>query len=346
MHIKSTRRSTDNYTLFNATEGNTMTLIRNHVRAIDNSDDELLKVYLDAAIDYMENMSDRLLGVHDVEFLIDKDESKYLMSAPIDSVTSVGPLFYNAKDPDDESPHELKYTMITEDALDTGVEYTLGDDDDFGVGREYEVGTTTHSKSLNLVFNVSVIDTTIDGLNVDQVNFQVQKQASDGTWTASVLTVTGASMITIKAATANGDTSAFSLSSLPAGKYRIEAQAVNSPGQGETKLGDPEYDYFNITNGRDFKNLVDTNSYPIYIDIRKGLDVDEVEEDGTDFNKHFWKLHLTAGTALDTLPAQYKQAALLLIGHYYNMREAEVIGGISVEIKEGVRRLMASVRKY
>lgn len=346
MHIKSTRRSTDNYTLFNATEGNAMTLIRNHVRAIDNSDDELLKVYLDAAIDYMENMSDRLLGIHDVELLIDKDESQYLMSAPIDSVTSVGPLFYNAKDPDDESPHELKYTMITEDALDTGVEFTLGDDPDFGIGREYEVGETTHGSNINLIFNASVVDTVIDGENVDQVNFKVQKQASDGTWTATVKNTSGANVTTVKAATANGDTTAMNLGLLPVGKYRVEAQAINSPGQGQTSLGDPEYDYFNITNGRDFKNLVDTKSYPIYIDIRKGLDVDEVEENGTDFNKHFWKLHLTAGTALDTLPAQYKQAALLLIGHYYNMREAEVIGGISVEIKEGVRRLMASVRKY
>ena len=167
MRVEATRQSSETvYDLF-TNEETAKPLLRSHVRAIDNSEDDLLLIYLEAAVDYMQNLSDRLLGVHDVTVYIDKDESKRgpVTFSGVQNVTSVGPLFYNAKDPDDESPFSLDYKMIGDDAIDTDVEYTYGDDDDYGVGREYQVGTTGHGATFNLVFNVSVIDTTIDNLD-------------------------------------------------------------------------------------------------------------------------------------------------------------------------------------
>ena len=342
MHIKSTRRSTDNYTLFNATEGNAMTLIRNHVRAIDNSDDELLKVYLDAAIDYMENMSDRLLGIHDVELLIDKDESKYLMSAPIDNVIDVDALYFRAKDPDETTPFAENYELISKAAKNTTEDYIFGDDDEWNEGRVLKVGA---SGSVNVVmsYHVDVIDTNLGDGNIDSVLFLVEQKQNDGSY-VSARKKDGTNVAS--RLVEENSTVSHTLGQLGGGIYRVRAQAQNGEQSGAVRIGDVQYRYISISDGTDFQNLIDTLSYPIYIDIRKGLDVDEVSKKGSDYNKHFWKMKLEAGTALDTLPAQYKQAALLLIGHYYNMREAEVIGGISVEIKEGVRRLMASVRKY
>jgi len=348
MRVEATRQSSETvYDLF-TNEETAKPLLRSHVRAIDDSEDDLLLIYLEAAVDYMQNLSDRLLGVHDVTVYIDKDESKRgpVTFSGVQNVTSVGPLFYNAKDPDDESPFSLGYKMIGEDAIDTDVDYTYGDDDDYGVGREYEVSTTSHGVTFNLVFNVSVIDTTIDNLNVDQVRFIVQRQDSDGTWSNGILNTAGATVQATKIVDANGDSTALSFTNLAAGNYRVEAQAVNNPGPSQTYIGEKQYDYFNVHNGRDFDNQIVTSSYPIWIDIHNGCDHKQVDDNGTDYNRDFWKLHLTAGTPFESLPKQYKQAALLLVGHYYNMREAENIGGITTELKEGVRRLIQSVRQF
>ena len=73
---------------------------------------------------------------------------------------------------------------------------------------------------------------------------------------------------------------------------------------------------------------------------------EKVQDSDSRFTKGFVKIECDAGKALDSLPKQYKQAALLLVGHYYNMREAEAVGGITMELKEGVQRLMASARLY
>jgi hypothetical protein len=45
-------------------------------------------------------------------------------------------------------------------------------------------------------------------------------------------------------------------------------------------------------------------------------------------------------------PLQVLEAILLLVGHYYNQREAEHIGGITSTVKEGVDRLLISAKKY
>ena len=348
MRVEATRQSAENvYDLFGG-EHLAKPLLRSHVRAIDSSEDDLLLIYLEAAVDYMQNLSDRLLGAHDVIVYIDKYESKVgaVTFSGVQNVTGVGPLFYNSKDPDDKTPFGLQYKLIGEDAVDTGVTYTLGDDTTFGVGQEFEISTTSFGLTVSRSFNVTAINTTIAGQNVDGVRFTAQKQASDGTFTATIEKVDGTRPTTSMLVSSNGTSSALNLGLLPGGNYRYEAQALNNPGQAETKLGDPQYHYFNIHDGRDFDNQIVTTSYPIWIDIHEGCEQQDVVDNGADYDRDFWKLHLTAGTAFLNLPKQYKQAALLLVGHYYNMREAENIGGITTELKEGVRRLISSVRQY
>lgn len=188
-----------------------MALMRNHVRAIDNSDDDLLKVYLDAALDYMQSLTDRLLGSHTVVALVDYDELKYRI--------------------------EL-----------TGVN-----------------------------------DITTDGITV-------KYRKEDGTFSGDI-------------------------------------------------TSDSDGDYIS-----DLKYLIVDDIYPPYIYFENLQD--KVSATDSEFVKGYVKLEMTAGKDLASLPRQYKQAALLLVGHYYNQREAENIGGIVMEVKEGVHRLMQSVRQF
>ncbi len=217
MNISVTRQSVASTTLFAAAEADALTLLRNHVRAIDNSDDELLKIYLDAAFDYMQTMSDRLLGSHDVRVYVDYSE------------------------------------------LSRGI-----------------------------------ILPTVNGVSDD---FKVFYRKEDGTYSDDIL-----SAETGDPASANAD-----------------------------YLADLEY-------------VIIKDQYPPYLFFKNLTEL--VNNKDTQFAKGYLKITCTAGTTLSSLPMQYKQAALLLVGHYYNMREAENIGGITMEIKEGVRRLMASVRQY
>ena len=344
MIIKHTRRSTDSHTLFDAVEANTLTLLRNHVRAIDNSDDDLLKVYLDAAIDYMQTLTNRLLGSHDVTILIDKDESSRLLSAPIDNVTSLGGLYYLSKDPDDVSPFALTYSVISEEAQHTGNSYIFGNDADWNNGKEYTISESLHDVNVVLTYNVSAIGQDLGDGTIDQVRFIPQTQGRDGAYTNGIQTSSGVS-VNLKTITSNG-TETHVFGRLPAGKYRVQAQAMSGTGQGATYIGPTREKYFIVNDGFDFDNHIDTDAYPIHLDLSNGLSHDQVSSNGTDYNTNFWKMTLVAGLPLASLPAQYKQAALLLIGHYYNMREAEAIGGITMELKEGVQRLMSSARLY
>jgi len=212
MNIKVTRSSLTSTELFAAAEADALALMRNHVRAIDDSDDDLLKVYLDAAIDYMQSLTDRLLGTHSVEVLVDYDEL--------------------------EHPVELA-----------------------GVN------------------------------NIDGATITVKYRLADGTLSTDVT-----------------DDS-------------------------------PSTDYL-----ADLKYIVIEDIYPAYIYFENFRDL--VSDTATEYKKGYVKVSFTAGVALSSAPLQYKQAALLLVGHYYNMREAEAIGGITMELKEGVQRLMASARQY
>jgi rod shape determining protein RodA len=59
-----------------------------------------------------------------------------------------------------------------------------------------------------------------------------------------------------------------------------------------------------------------------------------------------YRITLAGGDNVKDLPRQYRQAMLLLVGHYDSQREAEYIGGLTTEIKEGVQRLLATVKVY
>ena len=197
--------------MFAGGEAAALLLLRNHVRAIDDSDDDLIKIYLDAALDYMQSLTDRLLGVHDVTVLVDYDELE----------------------------HRIELTGIND------------------------------------------ITSTIP---------TVKYRKEDGSYSTDIIA---------------GDAS----------------------------------DHIS-----DLKYLMITDAYPpyFYFDNLR----DKISDVDSEFTKGIVKIEFDAGVALDSVPKQYKQAALLLVGHYYNMREAEAIGGITMELKEGVQRLMASARQY
>lgn len=75
------------------------------------------------------------------------------------------------------------------------------------------------------------------------------------------------------------------------------------------------------------------------------VDLTDHEPD-SDRDEELYLISFTSGVSLSRAPKQYVQAALLLVGHYYNQREAEVIGQITSELKEGVRRLIMSARQF
>lgn len=213
MNLKITRSAvTVDTTLFSDNANTALALIRDHVRAIDDSEDDLLKVYLSAAIDYMQELSNRVLGSAAVEVYLDKDE----------------------------------------------------------------------------VQNGDIIIPKCQ--NVTRVTVHYRKK--DNTYSGDV-----------------------------------------------TDSNDADYNE-DIT-GEDY--IVLSHRYPMVVNFK---DIIEKLDEPTEFNRDFLKLTFTAGTLLPDLPRQYKQAALLLVGHYYNMREAENIGGITTEVKEGVKRLMQSVRQF
>ena len=195
-----------------------MALLRSHVRAIDNSEDDLLKIYLDAALDYMQELSDRLLGSHTVVVNLDYDEAVHY--------------------------HGVTIPKCQEISADLTIKYRKKD------------------------------NTMSEDILSDQVG---------------------------EPAVSNAD-----------------------------YISDLEY-------------IWQKDRYPAIINLRN---LPDKLTEHSDFDEDFVELTFTAGTALASLPKQYKQAALLLVGHYYNMREAENIGGITTELKEGVRRLIQSVRQF
>jgi hypothetical protein len=95
--------------------------------------------------------------------------------------------------------------------------------------------------------------------------------------------------------------------------------------------------------GTDMTDAVIFNdTYPIEIDwtgISAPADIHARE-------KQVYKIVLSGGDNVKDLPRQYRQAMLLLVGHYDSQREAEYVGGLTTEIKEGVQRLLATVKVY
>jgi hypothetical protein len=74
--------------------------------------------------------------------------------------------------------------------------------------------------------------------------------------------------------------------------------------------------------------------------------IDWNPSDISEQDKYIYKITFTAGEALSDVPRAFKQAVLLLVGHFYNQREGEIIGAISGEIKFGIERLLDSIRKF
>lgn len=96
-------------------------------------------------------------------------------------------------------------------------------------------------------------------------------------------------------------------------------------------------------NGVDFTkvhNIVDT--YPPIIDWTGAGKPNDLNERG----HNVFQVTFSGGDNVRDLPRQYRQAMLLLVGHYDMHREAETVGAVSAEIKEGVHRLLNSVRQY
>ena len=85
------------------------------------------------------------------------------------------------------------------------------------------------------------------------------------------------------------------------------------------------------------------DSYPPQIDMTN-FQAPEDLYDKRDYD--LYRFTLTGGDNVKDLPRQYRQAMLLLVGHYDSQREAEYIGGLTTEIKEGVQRLLATVKVY
>ncbi len=300
-------------------------LMRNHVRAIDNSEDDLLLIYLEAAVDYMQNLSDRLLGEHEVELYINKDESKLPLSVSgIQGVTSLGQLYYLSEDADDERPWSKDYKPYSKvpESDDASAVSDWGD----SLVREASYGSYTEA-TLNVSSDKFDEVTGLTGLTYtwEKYSFADAGYIADAQVNPVVLAADG-----------NGDL--LTDVTLNVGLYRIKLVALYDDATTETY-----YRYYEVTDGMDFDNRIITTRYPIHIDIRKGVDL---LDDAADEQEDFWKLTFKAGTDFMSLPKQYKQAALLLVGHYYNMREAENIGGITTELKEGVRRLIQSVRQF
>lgn len=85
-----------------------------------------------------------------------------------------------------------------------------------------------------------------------------------------------------------------------------------------------------------------TDTYPVEIDWTEM----DTPSDIHSRDKQVYRIVLTGGDNVKDLPRQFRQAMLLLVGHYDSQREAEYIGGLTSEVKEGVHRLMATVKQY
>jgi len=90
------------------------------------------------------------------------------------------------------------------------------------------------------------------------------------------------------------------------------------------------------------KAYVMTETYPITIDWTKVGVPSDIHPRG----RNVFQITFNGGDNVKDLPRQYRQAMLLLVGHYDSQREAEYVGGLTTEIKEGVQRLLATVKVY
>ena len=349
MHIKVTRKSTEKaLRLFyaqepvtdNPGEGESLAeveeaayaILRNHVRAIDETEDDLLLIYLEAALDYMEQLTNRILGESDVIVYLDAEDLKRPFTLPkINDVTSFYKLEYRRKDLDDSISFLENYKMFEADYEDDiNSEYITG------LSQKHFALEEDGSNNIALFLNFNDIS------DLGTVNVAFQKRDSEGEYQTisnigGLYTIADLSLSTqIMSRDAQPPRVP---TEWPKGMYRVRA-GVNATEEG----GTDNYLYFTIHDGTDFDNVIITDRYPCYMDLREYKSA--IGEDCSTHGEDFARAYITAGTDLMAVPKQYKQAALLLVGHYYNQREAENIGGITMEVKEGVHRLLQSVRHY
>ncbi len=346
MHIKVTRKSTEKaLRLFyaqepvtdNPGEGESLAeveeaayaLLRSHVRAIDDTEDDLLLIYLEAALDYMEQLTNRVLGESDIVVYLSRDEIKNTLPIhKINDVIRMWKLEYRSKDSDDQAPWLDPYKMFE-------AEYTDDIQNELITGLSDQHFPLDRSGDINIDLNLEIADVA----TVTDVTVTFEKQSeSTGEYADTGIAsqnFTGGDITTsIPIMVSSGETP----QEWTKGLYR--AKVVLTDDEGATT----SYLYFAVHDGTDFENVIITDRYPCYVDLRRYINA--VGKDASYDNEDFARMYFVAGTDLMSVPKQYKQAALLLVGHYYNMREAENIGGITTEVKEGVHRLLQSVRQF
>ena len=289
--------------------------MRAHVRAIDNSEDDLLDIYRDAAVDYLQNLSDRVLGLSTAKVLLDYSEFRApFRIQKLQDITAVNKLEY-LKDGE-----YIKHIPTLPDDEIHG-HHVVGDLAFInGSATDRVVEVEAHDTTINVRMTGADSDgATVSHFTVDKYNFHSEEWSQVATSTLGSLTTS------------------YTFTAAPAGLYRFNFFATV-----DSEHTHSSHRYFAINNGTLFKNKMLFEQYPARFDFSELCNLVEYDED---MDAPF-RFEVMCGTAFADRPHQYVQAGLLLVGHYYNMREAEAIGGITTEVKEGVHRLVASVRQY
>lgn len=289
--------------------------MRAHVRAIDSSEDSLLRTYRNAAVDYLQNLSDRVLGLSTAKVLLDY----YEFRAPfriqkLQDITSIDKIEY-LKDG--------AFTIYTPDIPDNVLH-----------GHHLNLDVTfTGATAVNRVVEVDTASTTIDA-TLAAVDIHGSVTA---TWSLYKYNFASKEYVLVESVV---DSTPVAVSNtfedLDVGLYQAEFSSQSA----QDGHAHSSFAYFAISNGTLFEQTALYDQYPAQFDFSELCELVDCDVDT------MFRVTMSCGTDWANLPMQYTQAALLLIGHYYNMREAEAIGGITTEVKEGVHRLVASVRQY
>lgn len=289
--------------------------MRAHVRAIDNSEDNLLRIYRNAAVDYLQNLSDRVLGLSTAKVLLDYSEFKApFRIQKLQDITSINKIEY-LKDG--------AFTVYTPD---------LPDDIEHG---HHVIGglTFTGGTAVNRIIEVDTASTTIDATLI-AADIHGSISATWNLYKYNFVTEQYVLIESVPDGTPVGASNTFQ--DLSVGLYQAEFSSTSL----QDGHAHSSFLYFAISNGTLFNYTALYDQYPARFDLSLLCELVDCDTDTV------FRMTVSCGTDWADLPMQYTQAALLLIGHYYNMREAEAIGGITTEVKEGVHRLVSSVRQY
>ena len=88
--------------------------------------------------------------------------------------------------------------------------------------------------------------------------------------------------------------------------------------------------------------MFDMTSWGFWMDLSSEF-IATIEDNAMETKGPIFKIKYQVGESATSVKRQFKQAALLLIGHYDAQREAEYFGGISTEVKEGVNRILRTL---